>query len=175
MDFQEVLRDVEGFFVRGGFRRAIVGALALHTYGFQRATADLDFVIDGAARDSLVPFLEARGYETLHASAGYSNHVHADPAKGRVDAIYVDQETADRLFAGCRAARIGSIDVLVPRPEHLAAMKVHAMKNDPSRTFLELADIQFLLGLPDVDRDEIRGYFERAGLEERFHELESRS
>jgi hypothetical protein len=38
--------------------------------------------------------------------------------------------------------------LLVPRPEHLAAMKVQAMKNDPSRTFQDLADIQALLSLP---------------------------
>jgi hypothetical protein len=59
----------------------------------------------------------------------------------------------------------------VPRPEHLAAMKIHAMKNDPSRTFQELADIQYLLRLPGVDELEIRGYFEKSGLLEKFDEL----
>jgi hypothetical protein len=51
-------------------------------------------------------------------------------------------------------------------------MKVLAMKNDPSRLFRELADIQFLLTLPDVDAAQIRAEFERHGLQERFHELE---
>jgi hypothetical protein len=60
----------------------------------------------------------------------------------------------------------------VPRPEHLAAMKVQAMKNDPRRRLRELADIQFLLGLPGVDAREIRGYFERAGLLDRYDELD---
>ena len=32
--------------------------------------------------------------------------------------------------------------VPVPRPEHLAAMKVLAIKNDPSRTFQDLADLR---------------------------------
>ena len=56
--------------------------------------------------------------------------------------------------------------------EHLAAMKIHAMKNDPSRAFQEMADIQFLMTLPGVDRDEIRAYFDKSGQLERFHELE---
>jgi hypothetical protein len=60
---------------------------------------------------------------------------------------------------------------LVPKPEHLAAMKVHAMSNDPSRVFQDMADIQFLMKLPGVDREEIRRYFEDAGQLERFHEL----
>jgi len=33
-------------------------------------------------------------------------------------------------------------------------------------------DIQFLIRLPDVDRIEIRKFFEEAGLVERFDELE---
>ena len=59
----------------------------------------------------------------------------------------------------------------MPRAEHLAAMKVQAIKNDPSRTFKELADLQFLLGLPGVDEAEMRGYFEKHGLLGRFDEL----
>jgi uroporphyrin-3 C-methyltransferase len=34
-------------------------------------------------------------------------------------------------------------------------MKVLAMKNDPERTFQEMADLQFLLRLPEIDRDEM--------------------
>jgi hypothetical protein len=47
-----------------------------------------------------------------------------------------------------------------------------AMKNDPGRTFQEMADIRFLLQLPQVDRPEVRSYFERHGLGERYDDLE---
>jgi serine/threonine protein kinase len=69
-------------------------------------------------------------------------------------------------------ASLAGMSVVVPKPEHLAAMKIHAMKNDPSRAFQEMADIQFLMRLPGVDRGQIREYFERSGQVERFHELE---
>jgi len=86
--------------------------------------------------------------------------------------IYLGGDTAKRLFDGCRALMyLGERAVPVPRAEHLAAMKVHAMKNDPARTLQELADIRLLLGLPGVDEDEVRSYFERAGLPDRFDEL----
>lgn len=45
------------------------------------------------------------------------------------------------------------------------------MAMDPARTFKELADLQFLLGLPGIDEAEIRGYFERRGFLGRFDEL----
>ena len=50
-------------------------------------------------------------------------------------------------------------------------MKVHAMKNDPSRSLREMADIQFLLGLPGIDEAEVRSYFEQSGLLERYLEI----
>jgi hypothetical protein len=34
-----------------------------------------------------------------------------------------------------------------------------------------MEDIRFILTLPDIDEGEIRGYFERAGLRERYDEL----
>jgi hypothetical protein len=45
------------------------------------------------------------------------------------------------------------------------------MKNDPSRTLQEMADIQFLLRLTDIDDQEVRGYFERSGLLDRYLEI----
>jgi hypothetical protein len=51
-------------------------------------------------------------------------------------------------------------------------MKVQAMKDEPERTWQELVDIGYLAKLPGVDRDEIRGYFEKHGLAARWGELE---
>ncbi len=50
-------------------------------------------------------------------------------------------------------------------------MKVQAMKNDPDRRLQDLADIRFLLDLPGVDEEEVRGYFARAGLLRDFDEI----
>ncbi len=97
--------------------------------------------------------------------------VHTDAALGRLDFVYVAAETSRRLFAGCREGVFGGRTVRVPRPEHLAAMKVQAMKNDPDRRLQDLADVRFLLSVPGVDRQEVRGYFERAGLLRDYDEL----
>ena len=50
-------------------------------------------------------------------------------------------------------------------------MKVQAMKDAPERTWQDLVDIAYLFRLEGVNGDEVRGYFENAGLEERWHEL----
>lgn len=57
----------------------------------------------------------------------------------------------------------------VPRPEHLIAMTVQAMKDAPDRTLQDLADISYLLRLPGVDRLKVQGYFSRAGMLQNCH------
>jgi len=172
VDFGKVLDTLAGFFERGGVRFAVIGAFGLHAYGLSRATLDLDFATEETAQPGLVAFLESLGYETLHRSEGYSNHLHANPDLGRVDFVYVSGDTGRLLFSGGGTVlHLGGRTVPVPRAEHLVAMKVHAMKSDPSRTLQEMADIQYLMRQPGVDDAEIRAYFERAGLEDRYRDI----
>jgi hypothetical protein len=158
-----------------GFPLAVVGGFGLHAYGISRATFDLDLITETGAQADLVAFLEGEGYETLDRSAAYTVHMHRDPDKGCVDHVYVDPETGRKLFAGCQPRlSLGERRALVPRPEHLVAMKVQAMRNDASRALQDMADVLELLRLPDIDHAEARGYFERAGLLEEYDAIRRR-
>jgi predicted nucleotidyltransferase len=172
VDFRRVHREITSFLGERGFPSLVCGAFALQAYGLSRATQDLDFVVPVEAQEALVGFLEEQGYETLNRSAAFSNHLHADPGRGRIDFIYVSGATSQLVFQHARTHSSPSgLAVRVPSPEHLVAMKVLAMKNDPERTFREMADLQFLLGLPEVDQEEARRYFERHGQLERYLEI----
>lgn len=172
MDFGIVLDTVAGFFKDKGYRYAVIGGIALASYGLPRTTLDVDFVVERSIQDDLIRFLESRGYQTLHRSTGYSNHKHPDSTWGSLDVVYVSGETSQKLFAETTVHRgPRDVEIPLPKPEHLAALKVLAMKNDSDRTFQEMSDIRFLLSLPGVDRREIGSYFERYGMKERFDEL----
>ena len=165
MDFQFVADRLSTFFQESGQSYAIIGGFGLLAYGIERATFDLDFVTDRDLQDRLIQYLEAEGYETLYRSEGYSNHLHPSNDLGRIDFVYVDQDTAEKIFASARRVTIlDSIEVLVPKPEHLIAMKVRALKNDPSRQVQDLQDISRLAAVPGVDTSEVRGYFEALDL-----------
>jgi hypothetical protein len=167
-----VFDEVATFLEAQGHPVAVVGGLAVLAHGHTRASFDLDLLTEVAARDGFVAFLEAKGYETLHASQSFSNHAHADASRGRVDVVYVDAETSRRIFAEASPRLpLGGRTALVPKAEHLIAMKVQAMKNDPTRAPLDLADIHFLLRQPGTNRDEVQSYFVRAGMEDRYDEL----
>jgi hypothetical protein len=174
LEFARVIALVRGFLIDRKIHHALAGGLALAAYGLPRTTFDLDLVVDGDWQQELIDFLEAAGFGTLFRSVGYSNHLHNDPSLGRVDVIYVRGGTREKIFSEARLmpGPGGSI-VPVARPEHLAAMKVQAMKNDPSRAFGDMADIGFLLRLPGVDRGEIAAYFDKHGMGDRFRELEA--
>ena len=165
MQFDEVLRTFARFFEEEGIRYAIAGGLAVHAWGRSRTTHDIDFVVDGSVQSRVIGFSESIGYRTLHVSAGYSNHEHREETFGRVDFMYVYGDTAERVFADASQRLIaGQAEAPVPKPEHLIAMKVQAIKNAPKRVSIDVPDIEFLLRLPGVDRSRVRDYFDRAGL-----------
>ena len=172
VNFAGALDRVDAVLGAGGWRSAVAGGVALTAYGHPRLTLDLDIVTESGAQDTLVSSLASAGYVTLYRSSGFSNHRHPDREWGRVDFIYVQGDTAERLFAGVRILPGPSGRfVRVPRPEHLIAMKVQAMKNAPERTWQEMADIGYLLKLAGTDRREAREYFLKANLLERWDEL----
>jgi hypothetical protein len=173
VDFERVLRILAGFFDANGAPWGVIGGLAMAAHGSPRTTLDVDVVADSALQEPLVEFLESLGFETLHRSSGYSNHLHEDADLGRIDVVYVRGGTSREIFVGAkRHPGPGGLEIPVPRPEHLAAMKAYAIKNDPTRTLRELADIRDLLDVPDVDRAEVERYFERYGLEALLERLD---
>ncbi len=178
MNIKTVLENLIGFFAKEEIDFALIGAFALQAYGYVRATQDIDFAVRGKGQERVVRFLESLGYETLYRSKGFSNHVHPISSLGRVDFVYVEGETAGELFSGTRPIQLfEGLSVPVVRPEHLIALKIFAMKNDPERSFREMADIRQLMSLTSeaggcaVDIDEVKGYFEKYGQLDKFYEL----
>lgn len=120
----------------------------------------------------VIEYLEGRGYETLHRSAGYSNHVHSDSDLGRVDIVYLHGETAERFFPAVRSlAGPGGLTIPVAAPEHLIAMKLYAIRNDPSRKLQDLADIARLVETQEVEWESLRSSFDKYGMRDDFEAL----
>jgi len=172
MNFKNVFQFLIDFFIREEIDYALIGAFALKAYGYTRATQDIDFLVRGRDQDKIVEMLESTGFETIYRSTGYSNHVHPISGLGRIDFVYVKGEAADVLFGDARELLVlGDLRLRVVSPEHLVALKVFAMKNDPKRSLREMADIEYLFKMPGADREEMRKFFEKYGQMEKYHEL----
>lgn len=172
MNLKAVLETLIKFLAKEDIDFALIGAFGLKAYGYVRATQDVDFLARKKDQEKITRFLETLGYETLYRSKGFSNHLHPVAGLGRIDFVYVEGETADAMFSGARPLLIlDDLSIPVVRPEHLVAMKLFAMKNDPRRSFREMADIQELMSLPEIDMDEVRSHFQKYGQMEKFDEL----
>jgi len=174
MKFRKTVQLLVSFFEKERIDYALIGAFALQAYGYVRATGDLDFIVRREDQEKVVSFLQSLGYHTLQRSAGFSNHVHPLEGLGRVDFVYGSGETADAIFSAVRRTPLlGRQELPVAKPEHLIALKVFAMKNDPSRLFREMADLEYLVRVDGVDREEVRKIFRQYGMEDRYEQLVS--
>ena len=157
-----------------GAKWMLAGGFALAAWGPTRATADLDLLVDDAARAGLLPRLAAEGFATLFDSEGFTNLLHPDRELGRLDLIWVEGETSRRLFGAARVRPLpGGRLVRVPAPEHLVEMKVKAIRSRPSRIFRDGEDLRVLLGIEGIDQNAAREAFVRAGLVELWDRLRS--
>jgi len=173
MDFARVLVLVSDFFDEIEERFAVIGALGLAAQGHSRATFDVDIVTTGEVQAKLIEYLESMGYRTEHRSSGYSNHAHSDRELGRLDVVYLRGETSRAILEGATVQQgPDGVAIPVPRPEHLAALKIFAIKNNPQRELQDLEDVRQILRFPGVDKNEIEGYFKRYGLEALLDRLE---
>jgi hypothetical protein len=165
MDAERLLGLVEAACRNVGTRWAVIGGMAMNAYGHARTTLDFDIAAEEGARKALLSHLAAEGFEILNDVEGFSNLLHADPALGRLDVLWLEGTTADRVFSRLRhLPGPGGRDVPVPAPEHLVAMKVRSIQSRPTRVFRDGADLEYLLRSPGLDDNEARGFFERAGL-----------
>jgi hypothetical protein len=173
MKFDEVLRSWKEWFEQENVRYAVIGGLAVQAWGHSRFTKDVDIVVSEQLRDRVVSRAVELGYETLNVSVGYSNHLHPDRDFGRLDFMYVDPATAEKLLSSAVPRTIvGDVVAPVPRPEYLAMMKAISMKNAPARALFDGEDVRMLLKVPGVDRTLVRDYFMKHGLLELFDAIE---
>jgi hypothetical protein len=172
MKFKKIFQLLIDFFERERIDYALIGAFALKAYGYTRATQDVDFIARQKDQKKIIAHLESLGFETLYSSTGYSNHLHPLSGLGRIDFVYVKGDTAEIVFKEVvRILLFYNLSVPVARPEHIVALKVFAMKNDPNRALREMADIKELLRLPEINLQEVQKYFEKYGQMERYYDI----
>ena len=172
MKFKKIFKLLIDFFERERIDYALIGAFALKAYGYTRATQDVDFIARQSDQKKIIVNLESLGFETLYRSTGYSNHLHPLSGLGRIDFVYVKGDTAESIFKETvKILLFDNLTVPVVKPEHLVALKVFAMKNDPDRALREMADIKELLKLEGINIQQVQKYFKKYGLMEKYYDI----
>ncbi|MEK7397025.1 MAG: hypothetical protein AAB116_08820 [Candidatus Poribacteria bacterium] len=171
MTIKEQFKLLTIFFERENLDYAVIGAFALYAYGYTRTTKDVDFITRIEYQKRIIEYLESLGFKTLNCSEGFSNHLH--PLGGiRVDLVYVSGETANIIFEATKKKLIlENLELPVVNLEHLIAMKLFAIQNEPGRKYKELADIKEIFQITNLDRDTIQVLFKKYKMEEYYNEI----
>jgi hypothetical protein len=159
MDLRSVLLEIHNALRDASIAHALIGGLALAAHGAARATSDLDLLADGERSSDVDRILRARGFECLQRSENVANYVAAVRERGRVDFLFARQAYGRAMLERAALHTILGAPIRVVDAADLIGLKVQSSSNDPSRRYLDLADIDRLLRRAEVDLARVREYF----------------
>ena len=152
-----------------------MGGFALGLWGYGRATADVDFLAHRDDMDKVDAVMKSLGYECLYKSDNVSQYLSDLKIFGEVDFIHAFRATSLAMLETAEEKMVfnGDLKIRVLKPESLIAFKLQAVKNNPSRTSVDLQDIKKLaeINKRDMDCGLIDRYAELLNMEEVWHEI----
>lgn len=126
-----------------GLPSLLIGGNAIILLGCIRNTVDLDLLLPERDRPQWLNLLRDLGYRFFHGVSAFAQFEPPDDSGAPVDLMFVDQPTWERLTQGAKEMDLAGERVLLPRPEYLVALKLHAAMS-PTRS------------KPEVDWEDIR-------------------
>lgn len=144
-----------------GLSSLLIGGHAIIRLGYLRNTLDLDLLLPEHERSRWLDLLRELGYRFFHGDLAFAQFEPPDPSGMPVDLMFVEKETWEKLIVGARAVTLADERIMLPRPEYLVALKLHAVAS-PTRA------------KPEVDWEDIRQIVRICGLNPRepaFREL----
>jgi hypothetical protein len=113
----------------------LIGGHAVNYYCEPRATLDVDLLVRKEEQSKWRELLNGEGFKLMHDGG---NFVQFSPPYGvewRLDLMLVNDQTFRNLKEAARTAELLGVRMLIPKPEHLIALKLHALKHGHSERF----------------------------------------
>ena len=136
-----------------GLQFLIIGGHAVNAYGYQRTTLDIDILIAEEELSEWKELLSQLGYIWGHETESFVQFKEPEGSEEfPVDLMIVNASTFAKLNAQAVGKPFGEIELKIPRPLDLIALKLHALRS-PVRVELgkDLPDILALIRLLDLD------------------------
>ncbi|HRZ15315.1 MAG TPA: nucleotidyl transferase AbiEii/AbiGii toxin family protein [Candidatus Omnitrophota bacterium] len=175
MDFKRVLPLIVTDFDAAGVRYALIGGFALGLYGVSRSTVDIDFLAHKEDLDKIDRVMKKHGYNLEFRSENVSQFVSPVKLFGEIDFIHAFREISTSMLrrAVKKSAFGKELSLKVLTPEDIIGLKIQAFKNDASREFRDMADIDAVIKQygPELDWTLLKDYFTLFGLQSRYAQL----
>ena len=147
----------------------LIGGPAVNFYGYNRTTLDVDFLIAVDSFPAWRSGFESIGYKWIGQTENFVRLEPVAPESFPMDVMLVAPETFQKLYAERVECPFGTAMLYLPKPLHLIALKLHAMRNPGRlRQGKDLIDIFNLVSLCQIDTEgqEFQGILDRYANEE---------
>lgn len=155
MDLEKTLKVVNRIFNEENIDHALIGGMALASYGVSRATYDVDMIIDERDKLKAVYLLQSIGFKLEYDSA----EVCQFSGIGPLDILLARRPISRKMLSQAKihpAHGIKCLDI-----EDIIGLKIQAYHNDPEREYQDKADIQALINISrDLDWHRLKEYAE---------------
>ena len=173
----DVLRIVTERLEAAGIPYMLTGSMAANYYAVPRMTRDIDLVVELSIEDAdrVADLFEVDFYvdrdavREAIARRGTFNLIHTGLVL-KVDCVVrKDSEYRREEFRRRRRVAIGEMQVFLVAPEDLIISKLDWARD--TRSEMQLADVRNLLAGPVLDRDYLRTWLSRLGLDALYREV----
>ncbi len=153
MKLDELLKLSHQLLANVGAPHAVIGAFGMSAHGYQRATNDIDFLVDGDFRSKVEAEFMGAGFTVFNAN----EEVLQLKGPGMVDILFARRPLSKLMLTRENLTRILEVPVL--DAEDIIGLKIQALASNPSRKFRELGDIQALCEIKKpLDWERIKKY-----------------
>ncbi len=137
---------------RTGTSVVLIGGQALGAHGYQRLTLDVDFLITEDSFNQLRELLCEAGYREVARTDVAAKFSSDSEDLIDIDFMFVDPKTFEKIKKEGKEESYDGHSFWVPKLEHLIALKLHAIKQQPKvRELKDLSDIVELIRRNHVD------------------------
>ncbi|HOJ62968.1 MAG TPA: nucleotidyltransferase [Spirochaetota bacterium] len=147
MDFKNVLLFIITKFEEKKIKYGIIGGFALSQYGVNRDISDLHFFAEREDAEKIDNVMQEAGYSCFNANLNVAQYISPLKEFGEIDFIFSRTEIGRTMLERVNKFDIfgNKLKVNILRPEDLIGLKLHAIRNDPSRKEKDLIDIILVL------------------------------
>lgn len=157
-----------------GLEYLLIGGHAVNAYCEPRTTLDVDFLVRKDEEARWCNLLKSEGFQLDYTGPTFARFTPPYGIAWRLDLMLVSAETFRKMWQAARIVDVLGISARLPIPEHLIALKLHAMKHGPAerlgKDFIDVVSLTRNAGL-DPKSDAYRRLFEQFGTMELYERI----
>lgn len=173
MKYPTIFDFIATEFKKAGIDFVLIGGFAVNAYDFTRQTKDIDFMIADQDYEKAKKVFENAEFQEFEHEKTFSRW-RTNCAPPILDLIFTDRSSLTKLIEHGTEKTIAGRHIKVPSLEHLIAMKLHAMKQQPERReWKDWIDVIQLIKVNHVDvkADHFRELCLKFGTEELYRRI----